>query len=532
MKTLFKGLILLFGLLIFTNCQKDDDAVFKNSSSDGINVSTISFEQFKSNSDAFEELEKVRNNTANRSTVYDNKYNFYYEEDEVILIQYDGFKTFTFPIYRTTASNVIENLVIRQDSTGYTDSFIFEYDFKPEDRINVLKNKPVINLRDKFEVRSVEGGEGNPPFIYQDEQGNCYYFTTYEDNVYVGPRFVPIDCPDGYLDYSYTIDDDNGSGSESTESNPVFITPQPEIEGPATDPGWPGGGGGGGSSPGSYPPIITKPAINILVHLFMDTLTVEQTLWLNAAVNKDIKDGLNRLLAGHLDGYNERKDLAEEILDLAIDDNQESALKILDYLDESDFSDESIEVAEEIMQAVDEYYLEYNPDNNEDDIITDFINDVLYPEAEEEEELVLPPSCESFNFVNTTSNWQEAAVANIHFQVTVITPQGMFVNLVVDYPQPILFGCPRNLVVGNTQITPGMAAELSARVLKLSMNQTVSKFGNKPVTSAIVKIYFESRLKHNYPLFIPGARVNVNANNYSVTPTQYQTNAFGTGDCD
>jgi hypothetical protein len=76
-----------------------------------------------------------------------------------------------------------------------------------------------------------------------------------------------------------------------------------------------------------------------------------------------------------------------------------------------------------------------------------------------------------------------------------------------------------------------MAASLSAQALYKSMNETVKIYGNKLVSELIVTSFFMNRLKHNYPLFIPGGRVNFNSTSINITPTQYQTNLFGTGDC-
>lgn len=141
------------------------------------------------------------------------------------------------------------------------------------------------------------------------------------------------------------------------------------------------------------------------------------------------------------------------------------------------------------------------------------------------------PDCASFNFTQTNSNWQEAAVLNIHFQVTVISPQGIYVNHISEFPLPILFGCPINLSMGNTYISSGQAAETSADALRVSMGETVKKYGNKPVMGMIVDFYFKERLKYNYPLFIPRARVNFNPNNFNVIPTPYKTTIFGNGNC-
>jgi hypothetical protein len=163
----------------------------------------------------------------------------------------------------------------------------------------------------------------------------------------------------------------------------------------------------------------------------------------------------------------------------------------------------------------------------------DFNAQTENPESDdvEPEDVNIDPNCESFNFQQTGSNWQESAVLNIHFQVTVISPQGIYVNHLCEFPQAILFGCPINLSVGNTNLSPGLAAATSAQALEQTMDETVKKFGNKPVSGMIVDMYFKQRLKHNYPLYIPGGRVNFNSNNFTVTPNQYRTSFFGNGNC-
>ncbi len=143
-----------------------------------------------------------------------------------------------------------------------------------------------------------------------------------------------------------------------------------------------------------------------------------------------------------------------------------------------------------------------------------------------------PPSCQSFNFQNKTGSlWQESAVKNIHFNIVVISPKGYEFIQIINYPNAILFGVPTNIQIGNTDISSGLAATLSAKAIDVSMSETVKMYGNQPVTELTVRLYFEERLKHNYPLFIPGGRVNFNAATFSGTPTNYITNMFGTGNC-
>ena len=119
----------------------------------------------------------------------------------------------------------------------------------------------------------------------------------------------------------------------------------------------------------------------------------------------------------------------------------------------------------------------------------------------------------------------------MHFNIVVISPNGYQFSQIISYPNAILFGTPTNISVGNTEISAGLAATLSAKAVEVSMSETVRLYGNKAVSELTVRLYFEERLKYNYPLYIPGGRVNFNASGFTGTPTDYKTNMFGTGNC-
>ncbi|MHC0447621.1 hypothetical protein ACWA1F_19580 [Flavobacterium sp. 3-218] len=140
------------------------------------------------------------------------------------------------------------------------------------------------------------------------------------------------------------------------------------------------------------------------------------------------------------------------------------------------------------------------------------------------------PSCESFNFRNEGSLWQVAMVKNISFRVIGVSPTGVRVTHVVSYPQAIYFGTPTNIKIGNTNISAGNAANVSAKVLQDTMQEVIDKYGGTDVSDLVLDQYFRQRLTNNYPLSIPGARVNFNSTS-SVPSTEYQTNAFFRGDC-
>jgi hypothetical protein len=100
----------------------------------------------------------------------------------------------------------------------------------------------------------------------------------------------------------------------------------------------------------------------------------------------------------------------------------------------------------------------------------------------------------------------------------------------VDFPQPISFGTPTNIQIGNTDISPGLAANASARALQKSMQDVIDKYGSSRTIDLTLTLYFQERLKHNYPLYIPGGRVNFNATE-NIAATEYKTNPFTAGNC-
>lgn len=141
-----------------------------------------------------------------------------------------------------------------------------------------------------------------------------------------------------------------------------------------------------------------------------------------------------------------------------------------------------------------------------------------------------PPSCESFNFVKNGALWQVAMVKNINFRVLGVSPKGIEILHALSYPQAIYFGTPTNIQIGNTNITHGIAANLSARALQESIKDVVNKYGGTDVSDLILDRYFRERLTHNYPLYVPGGRVIFNSTE-NLPATNYKTNTFTAGNC-
>ncbi|MEW2920598.1 hypothetical protein AB1A65_03955 [Muricauda sp. ANG21] len=154
---------------------------------------------------------------------------------------------------------------------------------------------------------------------------------------------------------------------------------------------------------------------------------------------------------------------------------------------------------------------------------------VSVPINEVKEEI--EPSCESFNFRNTTSLWQEAAVKGIRFKIVLISPKGAKLANAVTITQPVLFGLPSNYSIGGN-LSAGSAAELSAKILSITMDQIVDRYSNTTVTDSFIAIQFRELLVKNYRDYTGGGgRVQFNYSG-NLSATNYKTNLFGTGDCD
>jgi ferredoxin len=143
------------------------------------------------------------------------------------------------------------------------------------------------------------------------------------------------------------------------------------------------------------------------------------------------------------------------------------------------------------------------------------------------------PDCGSFNFIQLPNlPWQEAAVKNIHFDVVIVqsTTPYRTSTVSVRLPQAVSFQTPTNLIMGNTNITAGMAASLSAQAVNAAMNQTKDYYKTTPATDMMVDQYFRQALKNTFEMMIPGSRLVLNPVN-TVPPTEYQSNWFFPSNC-
>ena len=146
-------------------------------------------------------------------------------------------------------------------------------------------------------------------------------------------------------------------------------------------------------------------------------------------------------------------------------------------------------------------------------------------------EVNTPPSCESFNFTSKPGTiWQESAVKNIYMRIVLLDDHGYEILHVVSFPQPVLFGAPTNVKIGNTNITPGLAANAAALALQTVMDDVKNRFKLTNTSDMIVEQYFRERLLEEIPFRIPGGRVQFNSTT-TLPATEYQTTLVFSSDC-
>jgi hypothetical protein len=140
------------------------------------------------------------------------------------------------------------------------------------------------------------------------------------------------------------------------------------------------------------------------------------------------------------------------------------------------------------------------------------------------------PSCRSFHYRNTTSTWQEANVKDVRFRIVVLDPHYVRKPIDIHFYQPINFGLPSNFHTGDN-LSALSAAELTAFIMKYTMDEIVHLFGNKMVTESFLRAEFRGRLISNFREFTGGGgRVQFNYTGTGVV-TPYQTTFFGSDDC-
>ena len=131
-------------MLFFISCEKDlyEESLIEQKR--GITSRRISFNELKTNPNVIKELnnakDKLKPNLIGNERII-NVGNFFIETDDVLLLEYGGLKSYTFPVYFTEEDAKLKNLVIAEKLDGTYTSKVLEYDLTAQEKIDLANDE-------------------------------------------------------------------------------------------------------------------------------------------------------------------------------------------------------------------------------------------------------------------------------------------------------------------------------------------------------------------------------------------------------
>jgi len=107
---------------------------------------------------------------------------------------------------------------------------------------------------------------------------------------------------------------------------------------------------------------------------------------------------------------------------------------------------------------------------------------------------LVPPSCKSFNYRKTSSNWQEAGVKGIYFHIVLLSNKGIKHKYRASIPH-LYFGAPLK-DRKNRVFESGAVEYASARALNEAMSITARTFANTKAPQSRVDDFFRKEVKN------------------------------------
>lgn len=275
--------------LLWGSCQ-NDDGITRPVAESEITSRYISLKELKQKTADFENFKtaenKLKKQAKNKSAkmAYDSSLGFYIDTENILLIEKDGYHSYTFPILRDEGEGKIENLVISFNSGMEMQACISQYDLTVSEKELIAAGGTIENLDKKTTLSTLEGNkvfsDGYSGFIRRNPDGSCSRpgRITELDNGMISIRWVSVDCPGGDNGSTSNTGPGSSTGGGAGGSGPV-APPNPENpsnpgngtppRGPVTgNPGSNPGGNVGGDNGMYFPtdPVITKPILPQISH--------------------------------------------------------------------------------------------------------------------------------------------------------------------------------------------------------------------------------------------------------------------------
>jgi hypothetical protein len=350
MKKQISKVLLLFSTVILFNCQNDDlqktEPIIENQNE--YLIDQISFKEVKENAKAFQKLKEAgtRNASLTGRGVFNDDYGVFIDTTNIMMIEKDGNRSFTFQIINESNDGEIKNLILNSTDGENYKAYIASYLLSPEEWVKISNGEMIndnlpssVTEFSQFARGGVIGDGADCIDIYTITQLYCKDSggRIIKDNGDLGSGCVGMSWPVETKIYKIAGDCMSSGGGlygPGTPSNP----------GDPTNPNT-GGGGGTGSpnnpinNPGTNnpsPPIITTPILLYAIVPFVNGLSAEQKLWWNTATTQLKQDIIKFLQKNQTE---EAEDYVKGLIDYAnLNNNSSESLQeiknILDILDD------------------------------------------------------------------------------------------------------------------------------------------------------------------------------------------------------
>lgn len=273
--------LLLFLSVLFWQCQKEE-IDFSTNTSSVPTIKKISFSEFKKNTKAsrkFDNSKTFLKQNLHSKLVVDSINNFYYNTNDINIIEYQDYHSYIIPVYRKSENNFLENLFIHLKNDGEYAAFLIQYDLTESEIADLKNNVPIPNLIEKtsytllenYDINTLENtdsrtsGCGNHGYSgYWTVNGVCCYVidrvisSTMATVIYCGtPQQLGVTVPN-----IAPPESSGGGGSGNNNDWPINFSIISSVGNPNGEPITnPFGTVGGGSGSSQEVIIINTPVL-------------------------------------------------------------------------------------------------------------------------------------------------------------------------------------------------------------------------------------------------------------------------------
>ena len=332
LKTVFLSFVILF-----ISCETQEEVV-SNSKRD-IKKTHITLKELSSKPNAVSKIQEFKTKKSNMDSgklVYNEEYDFFIDDQNMLLIEEGSKHWITIPIYRKKPNANLENLILKPDENGLYKSFLASYQLTDQDRINIKNGIPVLDLDVKTDLYALDGKYVGQ--LYDLGNGDCGYVNHINQitSSTIEVTFVLAPCNGTQIQYGYTENVPSNTTGGASGYVPSGYTPN-----------FNGGNGGVGSFPtgngsngtqqtsgssSSNNNILTEPTISFeeaALTSFVKNLSVEQREFLFPTVSIDSlqQNTENETWTSIVNYFGENGQTAE---------NEESIKDMIDFCNEND----------------------------------------------------------------------------------------------------------------------------------------------------------------------------------------------------